>query len=298
MATNPYFNNFPSERRMNNEHMLMEDVIDESIKIMGHSVYYIPRESFDSGDMILGEYAQSKFEKAYLVEAYIANVEGFEGDGDFFSKFGLEIRDTSNFILSRRAFSRIMPTTLRIRPQEGDLVWVPVMHRMFEIKFIEKKLMFFSLGNREPFVYEMRCEDFRYSQEAIDTGVTEIDDVEAENAYTMKLNVNTAGTYGMNYIKGEVVYQSTDGTWANNYATAEVGKYFSANGTIFLYGIQGAFSNSANLVGNTSLATFRVTSIGDEKGDYIINDLFDNQEFKTETDSILDLSETNPFGVP
>jgi hypothetical protein len=169
---------------------------------------------------------------------------------------------------------------------------------MFEIKFIEKKLMFFSLGNREPFVYEMRCEDFRYSQEAIDTGVPEIDDVEAENAYTVKMIVDNAGSIGTNYIKGEVVYQSTDNSWANNYATAEVRDYFAANGTVFLYAIQGSFSNSANLIGNTSLATFRVTNTGDEKADYVINDLFDNQEFKTETDSILDLSETNPFGVP
>ena len=297
MAVNPYFNNFPSENRMGNEFRLMEDVIVESIQVMGHAIYYIPRESFDSGDMIFGEYAQSKFEKAYQVEAYIANVEGFEGDGDFFSKFGLEIRDTSNFVLSRRAFARVMPTTLRTRPQEGDLVWVPVMHRMFEIKFIEKKLMFFSLGNREPFVYEMRCEDFRYSQEAIDTGVEEIDNVEAENAYTIKINVRNAGSIGTNYMKGEVVYQSPDDTWANNTAHAEVREYYASNGTVFLYGVEGVFSNGANLIGNTSLATFTVIN-KDEQGDYVINDLFDNQEFKVETDAILDLSETNPFGVP
>ena len=92
MALNRYFNNFPQQNRLNNEHRLMEDVIVESIEIMGHGVYYIPRDSYDSGDMIFGEYKNSKFTKAYNMEAYLANVEGFEGDGDFFSKFGLEIR--------------------------------------------------------------------------------------------------------------------------------------------------------------------------------------------------------------
>ena len=180
MAVNGYFNNFPSQNRMMNEHRLMEDVIVESIQIMGHNVYYIPRESYDNGDMIFGEYSKSHFSKAYLIETYIANVEGFEGDGDFFSKFGLEIRDSSNFVISRRSFARMLPSTIRERPQEGDLVYVPLMHRLFEIKFIEKKLMFYSLGNREPYIYEMRCEMFRFSEEPIDTGVDEIDQVGQE----------------------------------------------------------------------------------------------------------------------
>ena len=140
MPVSGYFNNFPGQNRLLNEHRLMEDVIVESIQIMGHNVYYIPRESFDDMDIILGESTKVRFNRAYLIEAYIANVEGFEGDGDFFSKFGLEIRDNSNFVISRRSFEKIVPSTLRTRPQEGDLVWVPVMHRMFEVKFIEKKI--------------------------------------------------------------------------------------------------------------------------------------------------------------
>ena len=135
MAVNKYFNNFPSQERMTGESLLMESVVDESIQIMGHNIYYIPRESVDNADLIFGESTKVRFEHAYLIESYIANVEGFEGDNDFFSKFGLEIRDTSNFIVSRRGFARVIPSTLRIRPQEGDILWVPLMHRMFEIKF-------------------------------------------------------------------------------------------------------------------------------------------------------------------
>jgi hypothetical protein len=273
----------------------MEDVIVESIEIMGHSVYYIPRESFDEGDMIFGEYAKSKFEKAYSIEAYLANVEGFEGDGDFFSKFGLEIRDTSNFVISRRSFARGLPTVLRVRPQEGDLIYVPLMHRMFEIKFIEKKLMFYSLGNREPYIYEMRCELFRFSEDAIDTGVKEIDQIEEENSYTLRLNLATSGVG--NFKDGEIVYQSTDGTWANNTAYAELGEWYKANGTMFIYGITGNFTANA-VYGNTSLAQFTVNSVSDERSDYVKFDIFDNKDFDTGADLILDLSETNPFGTP
>ena len=86
MAVNGYFNNFPGQSRINNEHMLMEDVIVESIQVMGHNVYYIPREALDNVDMIFGESTKVKFKHAYLIEAYLANVEGFEGDNDFFSK--------------------------------------------------------------------------------------------------------------------------------------------------------------------------------------------------------------------
>jgi Virus neck protein len=298
MALNRYFNNFPGQNRLNNEHRLMEDVIVESIEIMGHQVYYIPRDSFDDGDMIFGEYSKSKFNRAYNMEAYLANVEGFEGDGDFFSKFGLEIRDTSNFVISRRAFVKGLPSSLRHRPQEGDLIYVPLMHRLFEIKFIEKKLMFYSLGNREPYIYEMRCELFRFSEEAIDTGVQEIDMIEQENAYTYRINLSTQG-FG-NFFDNEVVYQSPDGTWANNTASAEIKDWYKANGAMFIVSINGQFSsNGANtLYGNTSDAQFSVVSIGDEKSDYVSFDIFDNKDFDTGADLILDLSETNPFGTP
>ena len=298
MAINRYFNNFPGKNRFNNEHRLMEDVIVESIEIMGQQVYYIPRESFDNGDMILGEYSKSKFDRAYSMEAYVANVEGFEGDGDFFSKFGLEIRDTSNFVVSRRGFVRGLPTSLRERPQEGDLIYVPLMHRLFEIKFIEKKLMFYSLGNREPYIYEMRCELFRFSEDEIATGITEIDQVAEENSYTMRLNVSLTGQ--SNFQDGEIIYQSTDGTWANNTAYATIKEWYKANGTMFIYDITGNFSTATpnTIFGNTSHAQFSVLSVADQKNDYVSFDIFDNKDFDTGADLVLDLSETNPFGTP
>lgn len=295
MAVSRYFNNFPPNQRMNSEMNLMEDVIVESIQIMGHNVYYIPREALDSMDMIFGETTKVKFDRAYLIEAYLANVEGFEGDNDFFSKFGLEIRDTSNFVLSRRSFRKIVPSTLRERPQEGDLVYVPVFHRMFEIKFIEEELMFFSLGKRNPYVYEMRCELFRYSQEEIDTGVVEIDQVAEDNAYTIRLDLQTSGNG--NFLDGEVIYQSTDGTWANNTAHGTIKEWYKANGMMLVYSIEGQFSANANTYGNTSHAVYRSTAL-DDRTDYVEQDLYDNETFDNSVELVLDLSEINPFGTP
>lgn len=299
MAVSGYFNNFPGQARINNEHLLMEEVIAESIQIMGHNVYYIPRESLDDIDMIFGESTKVKFNRAYLIEAYLANVEGFEGDNDFFSKFGLEIRDTSNFVISRRSFAKHVPSSLRQRPQEGDLVYVPVLHRMFEIKFIEEELMFFSLGKRTPFVYEMRCEQFRYSQEEIDTGVGEIDEVAEENAYTIKITLNTTGTGS--FIDGETVYQSPDGTWANNSASGRIKEWYAANGMMLLYDIEGTFSANTNVYSNATGAVYKTvasTSGIDITTDYNQYDIADNDDFYEGATLILDLSEINPFGVP
>lgn len=284
---------------MGNEFRLMEDVIVESIQIMGHNVYYIPRESFDAGDMIFGEYSKSKFDKAYLIEAYIGSFDGFEGDNDFFSKFGLEIKETSNFVISLRSFKKIMPSTLRERPQEGDLLYIPIIKSLVEIKFVEQELMFHSLGNRLPFVYEMRCEAFRYSEEEISTGVDEIDEIAEEVQYTTRLMMNTTvlNPAAMNFFDSELVYQSNDGTWSNHYASATVSEWYQANGALFIHNIEGQFRANANVYGNVSQAIFRSISY-DDRTDFNPYDDYDNQEFKTQTDIILDLSETNPFGTP
>ena len=295
MAVNRYFNNFPSQERINNEYLLMEDIIVESIQIMGHGVYYIPRESFDEGDMVFGEYSKSTFNKAYMIEAYLSNVEGFEGQGDFFSKFGLEIRDTSNFVLSRRSFRNVLPGSIRQRPQEGDLVYIPVLHKMFEIKFIEQELMFHSIGKRLPYVYEMRCEAFRSSQEPINTGVEEVDAVGIDNNYSIALNLSQVGPNKLDYFLGESVYQSTNNNWNGAYAHASIKEWFASNNTVIVYNIVGDFRNGANLIGNTSHAVYNLASY-DNKENHTFYEMFDNKQVNTDAGVILDLSETNPFG--
>lgn len=290
MATSVYFNNYSVG--VINEQRLLEDLIVESIQIMGHDCFYIPRDSYNGDDEIYGETINAKFTRAYAMEIYLANVEGYEGDGDFFSKFGLEIRDTSNFVVSTRTFEKYVPSNIADRPREGDLLYVPVMRKIFEIKFVEEELNFFSIGKRNPYMYELRCELFRFSDEDFDTGVEEIDDVEKEASYTIELTLG-AGTGS--YLSGELVYQGSNVSTSNTKAV--VTEFNPSTKKITLHNIIGTFATATNLRGNTSNALYVVTST-DIMGDHVFYDDYDNKEIQTEGALFIDLSEINPFGMP
>lgn len=290
MATNVYFNNFSPA--VLNEQRLFEDLITESIQIHGHDVKYLPREVYDSADDILGENPNAKFTRAYNMEMYLANVEGYEGDGDFFSKFGLEIRDTSNFVISRRTFDKYMPSTIATRPREGDLIWVPVLNKIFEIKFVEEELLFFSLGRRQPYLYELRCEVFRFSNENFDTGDEEIDDIEHLVAATTRVYL---GTGSGDYHIDEIVYQGAN--LASATVTGDVKHWDRNEKYVELINNKGALTTGQILIGSKSNARYNITSTSDT-GDWVDNDDFDNKIIQTEADNFVDLTEINPFGVP
>lgn len=290
MATSVYFNSFSPE--VINEHLLLEDLIVESIQIMGHDIKYMPREVYDQTDDVLGESVNSKFTRAYTMEMYLANVEGYEGDGDFFSKFGLEIRDTSNFVVSRRAFEKYVPSTIARRPREGDLLYVPLLGKIFEIKFVEEELQFFSLGKRSPYMYELRCEVFRSSNEDISTGQGEIDEKEFMTSYTVAVQLSTGSG---NYNKNELVYQGPNLIDAT--AIGEVKLWNNSNNSIQLINVRGEFTEGANLIGTSSNTRYIVAGY-DELADAATYDDSDNRIIQTEANTFIDLSEINPFGVP
>jgi len=292
MATNPYFSHYPSRTRLDNEFLTMEDLIIESIQMMGCNCYYIPRESFEDADMILGEFSRSKFEKYYMIEAYVNEVNKFGGDSDFFSKFGLEIRDTNNFVLARKTFSKIIPTTVRTRPREGDLLYVPPFHRLFEVKFVEEETEMFSLGKTNPFTYALRCELFRYSNENINTGQSEIDQVAMDNQYTLKLNLNN-GTG--NFYYNETVYQSSNGNINGAAATGTVKDWDSTTSELTIFNIIGNFTATMNVIGDISNTRYNLSSYNDKEDnqDY---DARDNYELYTGANTIIDITERNPFG--
>lgn len=169
MATNFYFNNFTNSGEQN----LIEDLIIESIRIYGHDVWYIPR-TLGAKDELLNEDDLSTFDAAYMVEMYIKNVEGFEGDGDFLSKFGLQIRDSITFTIAMRKFnSEVGLYNEEVRPKEGDLIYFPLNRKIFEVQHVEHEAIFYQMGSLQ--TYDLRCELFEYSQERFNTGILEID---------------------------------------------------------------------------------------------------------------------------
>ena len=174
-TTNFYFNNYQNSM----EQMLVEDLIIESIKIYGIEAYYMPR-TLVAEDLLFSEDRLSKFENAYPIEMYIKSVDGFEGEGDFLSKFGLEIRDEVTLTVARRRFGEEIAsyeTTSEIgRPSEGDLIYLPLNGKIFEVKFVEHEAIFYQMGSLQTF--DLRCELFEYSHEQLDTGIAEIDEIE------------------------------------------------------------------------------------------------------------------------
>lgn len=174
MAVSNYFN---QNRGYYGEQDLLESLVTESIKIHGIDVYYVPRNA-PNDDAVFEEDVQPTFTNAYVTEVYLNSAEGFEGEGDFLSKFGVEIRDRVTFTIARRAFRQniVRHDATLVRPREGDLIFFPQNFKLFEIKFVEHETMFYNLG--QLYVFEMQCELFEYSNEVFSTGIDDIDRIE------------------------------------------------------------------------------------------------------------------------
>lgn len=154
----------------------MEDVIIECLRIYGFDVYYLPRKTVNF-NTILSEDPLNMYDKAYTLEMYMANVNGFEGEGDLLTKFGVEIRDSATFIVSKRRWEQTVGRTgnaqLPNRPAEGDVLFFPLTKSFFEIRRVETKNPFFQVG--KVYVFKLECELMQYSSERFETGIEEID---------------------------------------------------------------------------------------------------------------------------
>jgi hypothetical protein len=168
------------------EQGLIEDLVIESIQIYGQDMYYLPK-TVKQLDRLYGEDLQaSEFNDAIFVELYIKNVEGFQGDGDFLSKFNLEIRDRMTFTIARRTFANEVGSQLElVRPREGDVIYFPLNRKFFQIKFVEHEAIFYQLGALQTF--DLVCELMEFSNEVFNTGIPEIDEFTVNNNTTMEL---------------------------------------------------------------------------------------------------------------
>jgi len=259
VVMNPYFQ---SGNGIGNraEQRLHEDLIIEGLKIYGNLVYYMPRTLVNK-DIILGEDVASKFKNALPVEMYFETTEGFLGQQEIINKFGLEIREDTTFMVSKRRFEELVSSRSNMiaegRPNEGDILYMPLMNSFFEILFVEDQQPFFQLGNLP--VYKIRVTRWEYSSEDLDTGVQAID--EKEEIFTLN---QLDQHFSLEDESGALLLENDTVNADNNYFLLET----------FNETINSTYSDN--------------------------NDLDNEAGFDTAStaDDILDFSETNPFGEP
>ena len=228
MALNHYFS-----QKVRSEQQLYEDLVIESLKIYGQDVYYLPRTIVNQ-DRLLGEDIPSKFGNAYKIEMYIENTEGFDGEGDLFTRFGVEIRDEATFIVSRRRWrdtvSRYDNEITVDRPKEGDVIYLPMSKSFFQINHVEHEQPFYQLQNVP--VFKMRCQLFEYTGEDMDTGVDVLDDLEKSFAYKYILtlsNTRDSAQASATLNSGQLATISITDS-GNNYFTAPTVTIIDSNG--------------------------------------------------------------------
>lgn len=282
MALNQYFT-----QGTTGEQGLIQDLVDEQIKMFGKNVYYIPRTLVKEDD-IFGEDTLSKFEGAFEVEVYMEDAGGFRGDGDIFSKFGVRIQDQVTFIVSRRRFTQAVDDNAQLivegRPNEGDLIHFPLVGKTFVIQYVEHEVPFFQLGKM--YVWGLRCELFEYSDEDIDTGVPEVDALQSNFANAIAVVMAEGGSG--DFTAGELVTGGTSGT------VAEVKSWDNTTRTLIVINRTNTFRSGETVTGNDSSAvwtTFSYNTINN------VNDEYDNNyTIETQADAIIDFTQTNPFG--
>ena len=305
MPRNVYFS-----QAVKSEQNLYEDLIIESLKIFGQDVFYIPRVLVNR-DNILGEDPASSFDDAYLIEMYIENIDGFEGSGDLYSKFGLEIQDDVTFVVSRKMWNqgigKFSTNTINPRPQEGDLIFLPMTNTFFEIDFVEHEDPFYQLQKLP--TYKLRCTKFEYGDEKFDTGIAEIDDEIAEDSYKITMDVATTNTQFPEV--GEIVRQTISTGVQVFGEVVERTKTQATSGQLRIQNVGVTGSNDFKdflvdatkpLVGDTSTISVTITKIyglADTTGEAFIDDgAAQNIEFEAFESGFIDFSESNPFGEP
>ena len=276
MPTNVYFDTGTKP-----EQTLYEDLMIEQLKIYGQDVFYIPR-TLVKEDNLFGEDTLSKFGDAYLIEMYFENVEGYEGEKEIMSKFGLQMNEDVTFVVARRRFEQLVShdsnLIVKTRPNEGDLVYFPKVNKIFEISFVDHDDPFYQVHNVPAF--KLKCKTFEYGGEDIDTGITEIDAIETANSLDM--------------LTFQITMEQSSSTTFNEGIELEDG-----TGNLELETQTGG---TDNVIGEDETGGDNVVL---ETGDYIIqeayvtdtidenamNDFFDRQD-----DNIIDFTESNPFG--
>ena len=290
MATNPYIS-----QKNRSEQSLYEDLIIESIKFYGQDVYYLPREIVEKEDIFLDS-IQSQFGDAYKVEVYIENAEGFDGEGDIFTKFGIEIRDQATFVIARRRWRELVGDRLadaQFRPREGDVIYLPMSESLFQVMKVETETPFYQLSQLPTF--RMQCELFEFSDDDFDTGIPDIDNIEVDGSFQYELQmppfVEGDETY---YLVGDDVQQVFDDyilngevtSWNSDTRVLRIAHTGATDGEYHMWTID------REVVGPNAHMTPESVS----ENVHMIQADAQNEIFNDWEEDFLDFSETNPFG--
>lgn len=305
MPTSHYFPLY--YKNNSSETNLIQNLVDEQIKLFGTDIYYLTRKTIR--DNSINDVIHSEFSEKIVIEAMLQNVEGFGEQSEFISKFGLRVSDEIQFTMSVRRWEeeslRLKNLKIPSRPNEGDLIYFPLTGDLYEIKFVERETPFYQLGKL--YFFSMTCEIYEVGSEDIDTGIPEIDDIEADNDYAIQLVLADGGTG--NYYVGDTIEFYTDlvvGNLANPTGIkAEVAEWDAPSRTLKIINMTGDW-NEAYYVGRESGSD---TNINITDGIYLVgvqsefteidnanNDFDDNKYIEEAADDILLWSETNPFG--
>ena len=243
------------------EQGLIQDLINEQLRMYGVEVYYLPRK-YVTEKTIIKEVIESKFDNAYPIEAYVDTYEGYEGQGTILSKFGIQPLTDLTLIISKERFeeyitpliSGLANTKLSTRPKEGDLIYFPLGDRLFEIKFVEHEKPFYQL--QKTYVYELKCELFRYEDEVINTGLDNIDDNVENDGYIQTLTmvgVGSTATAITGIVNGGIRYITITNRGSGYTSTPRVAISSAPFGGINATGIATMIGNLVDCNGTTAL---------------------------------------------
>ena len=283
MTTNVHFS-----KGTISEQYLYEDLVIEAIGIYGHDVFYLPRTLVNE-DMILGEDPLSKFSDAYGIEMWMETQEGYEGEKDLVTRFGLDIQNETSFVVSRRRWDDVVSRNdnliVNTRPDEGDLIYFPAVKRLWIISFVDHDDPFYQVNNLP--VYKLYCRSWEYSSERLDTGIEAIDAIETKRSTDFlgyEILAEQSGTYD----------QKIEFEW----------------GTIYEFGVGDILLEDDSFVLGETETGFEAIILEDSDDYYtfvVIQEAYslatqdpqsDNSFIDTAADAILDFTETNPFGEP
>ena len=283
MPTSPYFPTYYGG--YSGEQNLVQDLVDEQIKLFGSDIYYMPRTILK--DNTLDDIIYSKYESQFQIEMLLENVTGFGDTSEFISKFGLRITDEVKFRVSTRRWDEEASgfnLTVNGRPNEGDLLYFPLTQDIYEIKFVERESPFYQFGKIQ--FYTMTAEIYEVGNDDISTGVAEIDEIETlfSSAIALTLGVGGSGDFDV----GETITGTTTGI------EAEVKSWDSSTRIIQVINRNGTFATGEAITGNDSGAVWVVSTFDTLNN---TNSPYDqNYEIEQEADELIDWGEINPFG--